>query len=427
MTMTKHRVAEEKTIQYHTSLRSRPIAETLVYAKEYAKKYGITRVTNTTQLDNIGVPVYASIRPDAQEGSLCVSAGKGLRPEEAEIGAYMEALELAMAEPKAEKISVIKATVADVLDGQTRPNAILDFCPKQGFSFELNQPIDCVRAYNLQDQQTYLVPAELGFIPYSKKPYIFGSNSNGLASGNTLMEASLHGILEVIERDIMSFQMVQEDSKIILPESFPENVRQVYNKVKAAGHELILRYAANEFGWPFIIGSIIDGQTKEPMFINGGYGCHFFKNIAMMRAATEAIQSRLSFIHGGRDDLMKGFDLYNKLSWKLKTAMYEDLKKYITDDQAKIDYADIPEKNWRYDNMEGYLQRTLDFLKESGFPHVLRISYTQPEEPLQVLKMIIPKMEFFLNPKALKIGPRLNAYATKIAHRVCGPESHPTV
>lgn len=412
------KVTAEKTIQYHTSLRTRPIEETLVYAKQYAKKYGITRVTDTTRLDNIGVPVYASIRPDAQEGSLCVSAGKGLRPKEAQIGAYMEALELAMVEPRAKKIAIIPATVADVLDSQQRPTAILDFCPKQGFSFTLDQPIDCVKTYNLQDHKTYLVPAELGFVPYHKKPTIFGSNSNGLASGNTVMEASLHGILEVIERDIMSFQMVKEETKIIPPESYPDNVRQIYDKVKAAGHELILRYAANEFGWPFIIGSVIDGQTKEPLFINGGYGCHFNRNIALMRAASEAIQSRLSFIHGGRDDLTKGFDLYKNLPWKLKTAVYDDLKEHIKDDANKIHYADIPEMDWHFDTMEAYLQQTLTFLKARGFDHVLRISYTQPEEPLQVLKIIIPKMEFFLNPKALKIGHRLNEYATKIAHSV---------
>jgi len=420
-------MALEKTIQYHTSLRSRPIEETLVYAKQYAKKYGITRVTDTTRLDNIGVPVYASIRPDAQEGSLCVSAGKGLRPQEAQIGAYMEALELAMVEPRAKKIPIIPATVGDILDGHQRPDAILDFCPKQGFSFESDQPIDSVWTYNLQDQKSYLVPAELGFVPYLKKPNIFGSNSNGLASGNTVMEASLHGILEVMERDIMSFQMVKEETRIIPPESYPDNVLQIHNRVKAAGHELILRYAANEFGWPFIIGSIIDGQTNEPLFINGGYGCHFNRNIALMRAASEAIQSRLSFIHGGRDDLTKGFDLYKDLPWKLKTAVYADLKEHIKDETAKINYADIPEMDWQFDTMEAYLQQTLDFLKARGFEHVLRLSYTQPEEPLQVLKIIIPKMEFFLNPKALKIGHRLNKYATKIAHSIRGAELDETI
>jgi len=283
--------------------------------------------------------------------SLCVSAGKGLRPQEAEIGAYMEALELAMAEPKAKKLKVIPATVASILDGETRPTAILDFCPKYGVEFELNQPIEAVEAFNLQDGKKYLIPAELGFLPYRNKPIYFGSNSNGLASGNSIVEASLHGIIEVIERDIMSFQLVHESTKIIPPHSFPENVKEVYNKVKVAGHELVLRYGTNEFDFPFIIACIIDGTTSEPMFINGGYGCHFLKNIAMMRAATEAIQSRLSYIHGGRDDLINGYNLYKNVDWKVKKAVYDTLEANIKEDKHQISYRDIPEMNWQYDSL----------------------------------------------------------------------------
>ena len=57
-----------------------------------------TRVTDITRLDWAGVPVYASIRPEAYPGSLCVNAGKGVTPLEAQVGAYMEAIEYAFAE-----------------------------------------------------------------------------------------------------------------------------------------------------------------------------------------------------------------------------------------------------------------------------------------------------------------------------------------
>ena len=70
------------TFRYESSIRARAIAQTLEYAKALAAELGITRVTDTTRLDRAGVPVFASIRPGADVGSLCVNAGKGLTLEQ---------------------------------------------------------------------------------------------------------------------------------------------------------------------------------------------------------------------------------------------------------------------------------------------------------------------------------------------------------
>jgi len=89
------------TVRLSSSLRTTPPEVTLARARAVAPSLGITRVTDITRLDRVGVPVYASIRPTAAPGSLCVNAGKGLHPIEAEVGAYMEAIEFALAEPGA--------------------------------------------------------------------------------------------------------------------------------------------------------------------------------------------------------------------------------------------------------------------------------------------------------------------------------------
>ena len=78
-----------------SSLRELPLNETLRRARGMARGLGISRVTDITRLDRVGVPVYVSIRPGAQPGSLCVNAGKGMHPLEAQVGAYMEAIEFA--------------------------------------------------------------------------------------------------------------------------------------------------------------------------------------------------------------------------------------------------------------------------------------------------------------------------------------------
>src|SRR5579862_6644062 len=87
-----------QTLTYSSSLRTVRIEITLSHAIPLAEKLGISRVTDISRLDRVGVPVFASIRPGAQRGSLCVNAGKGLTAAEARVGAAMEAIEFAMAE-----------------------------------------------------------------------------------------------------------------------------------------------------------------------------------------------------------------------------------------------------------------------------------------------------------------------------------------
>ena len=400
-------------IRTNTSLRERSIPDTLLLAKQYAGEYGITRVTNTTYLDNIGIPVYVSIRPDAQHGSLCVSSGKGLHELEAKAGAYMEGLELAFIEPHRNKVPIIKARIKDVLDGKNRQEAILDFCPKIGTTFSLEDPIECVEATDLISGETFLIPAELVFLPYRQGKRYFGSSTNGVSSGNSLTEASFHGILEVIERDIMSFQIVSGSSVKIDPTTYPDNVREIHEKVKRAGHMIDLRYAPNEFDIPFIIATLVDGEREDPIFVNGGYGCHYYKSIAMMRAATEAIQSRLAYIHGGRDDLIDGYRLYEDWNYTQKAARYKSISSIVRKEGSMISTDDISEYSFVSDDLSSYLNDIIEKLKQFGFNHILRVAYTSPEEPIQIIKIIIPKMEFFTL-KMNNVGARLKSYVDNL-------------
>ncbi|MEL6671398.1 MAG: YcaO-like family protein [Bacteroidota bacterium] len=400
-------------ITYHTSLRTRSLEETLKIARSYAKIYGISRVTNTTRLDNIGIPVFASIRPGAHEGSICVNAGKGLREGEAAAGAYMEALELAMVEPQRGLIPMQKMPLRQVWRAPEDPSSLLDLCPKMGVELDLQAEVHAVEAYHLSEQTTYWLPAELAYIPFPSPPHYFGANSNGLASGNSLTEASIHGILEVIERDVSSFQSVREAVAVVDPATYPAAVRELMDKVEAAGHEMVIQYATNEIGLPYFIASILDGQEDNPKFFSSGFGCHLYRDIAMMRAATEAIQSRLTLIHGGRDDVTDMHDLLDEVSYQDKREVFLALRTYLREGKKVIRTEDIPQLEKSYTELESCLADLLRLLRDKGFPDVLRMVFTQPHEPLQVAKLVIPKMEFF-SVQTQKIGPRLRDYAAQV-------------
>src|SRR5215472_9669481 len=124
------------TFRQSSSLRARPIAETLRLAERVGRELGVVRVTDTTRLDRVGVPVFAAIRPAATPLSLCVSAGKGLLVDEARIGATMEAIELAFAEPGRSGVAVVAATVGAL----GLPAA--DFGPRADATLAADQPLD---------------------------------------------------------------------------------------------------------------------------------------------------------------------------------------------------------------------------------------------------------------------------------------------
>src|ERR1700722_11037488 len=103
------------TFRLSSSLRSRSAEESVAIAASIAMSRGVSRVVNTTWLDRIGIPVYASIRPDGIKGTVCVQAGKGFTHAEAKIGAYMEGIELSFAAPGRSQVPWSLVYPADIV------------------------------------------------------------------------------------------------------------------------------------------------------------------------------------------------------------------------------------------------------------------------------------------------------------------------
>jgi len=184
----------------------------------------------------------------------------------------------------------------------------------------------------------------------------------------------------------------------------------------SAGLELMVRYGPNQFGIPFFAATVIDHQTEDPLYINGGFGCHTLPEIALNRAVAEALQSRLTFIHGGRDDLIQDYQRFSGLGFQQRRDTFERAVRQVkASSGGSIHFEAIPYPDWSFESLEQYLRHLLNLLHARGIDHVLSVAFMPAEAPLQVVKIIIPKMEFFTreNPR---IGPRLQAYATNVAH-----------
>ena len=148
--------------------------------------------------------------------------GKGCCRVDAEVGAYMEALEFFFAEPGIGSVSTRWGSAREVAGQERADDAILDFVPLLQREVDLDGPLLLASARDLERGDECAIPAELIFYPASDVGQsLFGSSTNGLASGNSVLEASIQALLELIERDIWSFEFVRCASKLVEASSLP--------------------------------------------------------------------------------------------------------------------------------------------------------------------------------------------------------------
>ncbi|HET6893411.1 MAG TPA: YcaO-like family protein, partial [Pyrinomonadaceae bacterium] len=232
------------------SMRSLAPETTLLYAKQLAAIAGISEVTDITDLDVLGVPVFVSVRPQARGEAF--TFGKGLRPVDAEVGAYMEALEFFFAEPGGGNVSTRWGTARDVAGREHADDAILDFVPLLQREVDLDGALLLVSVQDLESGVERAIPAELIYYPAPDVgESLFGSSTNGLASGNSLLEATIQALLELIERDIWSFEYVRGASKLVETASLPDNVREMVERAERNGLQFKIRTIPNDYGMPF--------------------------------------------------------------------------------------------------------------------------------------------------------------------------------
>jgi ribosomal protein S12 methylthiotransferase accessory factor len=327
----------------------------------------------------------------------------------------MEAIEFAMAEPGASSIEVITATARDVLDGHERQDAILDFCPVARRRIPLDAPLLCVEAEELLSGGKTLVPAELVFLP-SPRPgdcgLYFGASSNGLASGNTVLEATVHGLAEAMERDVDSFLFYRNTSVQVPLETLPPLAAALVEAIRRAGLHLQVRYCDNSFRLPFFSAILYDADSASPFYVNAGMGFHPHRSIALLRALCEAVQSRLTCIHGGRDDLVDWKAQHRDLNEHNRAERASTLWEEMTYASETIAYDTAVDAAERAGTLERCFQALVDALALAGIHKICRVIFTQPDDPLHVVKVIVPGLEE-LNVFSRRVGKRLNAYASR--------------
>lgn len=400
-----------------SSLRSRTAEESLAIVETIAASRGITRVVDTTWLDRIGIPVYAAVRPNANRKSLAVHAGKGFTHAEAKIGAYMEALEFSFAGYGHSDVEYQMVEPQHILDSFNGKLRFVDFCPLTDRKLAPGDRIAAVKGDELlSGLGSVLIPADLAYHMFEENPVpsLYGTSTNGLASGNTLMEATVHAMAEVMERHVNSFHFLDDQTLLVDLTHTSEKIRNMVKRIEAAGLGCALRYCPNEFGLPHFMGFVFENEAEAPVPMAGGHGFHPNREIAAVRALAEAVQSRLSFIHGGRDDLIKRYQWAEKVGREAELNQIRILREACTNAERSIAFYDTPSAE--VTTVKDAQDSMFAALKRVGMEHVVRVRFTHDDYPFQVVKVVIPGCEFF-DRKVRRVGPRLMAMAQSLNSR----------
>ncbi len=374
--------AAEFTLGAH---RSVPPAETLARIEPEKARYGITRVARVTGLDRIGIEVFMVVRPN--QYGLAVTQGKGVTREAARVSGLMEAMEFWHAERP--DLPLRHATARDLARHYRMPP--MAALPLVGAPPSDTVPLFWAMATDLFTGDTVPVPYDLVHACFleddraAESP--FQISTNGLASGNSMLEAATHAASELVERDqIIRFDRREaasrEAARIDLASVDTPYLAELIGRVAAAEMSVALWDMTNAWGVPGYICQIVD-TTAHPGPPGMGAGCHPRRDVAAARAITEAAQSRLTRISGARDDLtgrLFGGAIQTRTLWLNQRAG----EAAEATPQAFASGVDLSASG-----LEAEYLAVLGALRAAGLEMLLAVDLA-PDAPFSVVRLIAP-------------------------------------
>lgn len=369
---------------------------------------GLTRLANVTGLDYVGLPVYMAVRPNSR--SLSVAQGKGLDDESARVSAFMEAVEMAHAEQHTHAVRVETYARMQARERVPQPGLLPQ---DRRTSFRRDREIAWVAGTSIRNGETVWVPHDLVHLDYRVSPRHamsgFMISSNGLASGNHPLEALCAGLYEVIERDATALWRAygsgeRAKRRLRLSGVTDPECRSLLQRLGGSEMSVALWDVTTDIGVASFLCRIREaiGNKRSQMGAFWGSGCHLSRGIALSRALTEAVQSRLTYIAGSRDDL--------------RARDYVEPPQNPILDLA-IDIHEQRAKNRRFDDVpdfcsnsfEADLQQIVSCLEAAHFTEIVTVDLTRPSIGIPVVRVIVPGLEGMNDFCTCRPGPRARA------------------
>ncbi len=379
----------------------------------------VSQVTPYGQLNHTHIHNYASGRNLALQSVSMFwlnhhlrsgNGGKGKTDDQAKMGALGEAIEryCLMYQHNAYTISAS----LDSLPGAIHPNACMNYSETQmahrdainlntakfyeliPAPFDQTEAMDWSPVYSFTEHAFKYLPTIFCYAQYpagdEANLYAY-PDSNGCAAGNTIEEAILQGFLELVERDATAIWWYNRLRRPAVDLTTTNNpyVTEMIQYYQSLGRSLWVLDITSDLGIPvFVAISCLlqpdDGKEK----ILYAFGAHLDATLALERAVIE-LNQLLPLASG---------------------------KKYLTDDQAFIDWLDgetmakneylqpddqVPTKNLQQDypklcepTIYDSIGYCIETAKKQGL-ETLILDLTQPDIGLPVVKVIVPGMRHF--------------------------------
>lgn len=454
--------------KYTTSIsgaltRVRSIQDTLIEIIPLCMKIGVTRISDITFMDRLYIPNYSAILPGTED-SFWVYSGKGTTKSHAKASALMEAIERYSSLSSTYPRTFIQGSylqLSKLHNKVLHPAEVVE--PVNQEYNDKDSIMDFLQGFDLITNEKVLVPAEIVLYRYSPKhPAICAfshSHTNGLASGNVLEEAICHALCEVIERDAVSIadlcvssipynilekiidslkkeenggypvaQIPAEDKFVDDPSIFPdvdiseiaeefEPIKRLVKKFTNAGIPLLIKdITQKDIGIPTFVASSVEWITSDYGYFAKGFGTHPDARIALIRAITEASQTRAANIQGARDDLKKiqyreNDEIY-KRKWQFMPATSSSSStRQKNNNKNIIKFSEI--KTYMNKDILDDINLILYSLKKAGLKRTIIVDLTNPNIGIPVVRAIVPGLETFEVTKSI-MGRRAKEYFKRL-------------
>lgn len=367
----------------HDQDKVRTPLETLVWARERLGRLDLDILTRTLRIDTgrLGIPVYISL---CGEDATRVTGtkkqmGKGATPEQSEASALMELIERfsffhfiqhapfpfhCYGDVASEAISAghLKRSVYDASTPEESCRSFLDAFP-----------LRWVTARSLTRGQDVLIPIDWFYLI---------NEYNGPASGNTMEEAILQSLCEVVERHVGS---VISHERRRTPAIDLESLRdpaaiELVSRFRSQGIELHVSDFSLGTGIPTVGALAYDPSTfpeKSEIIFTAGTTSNPEKSLC--RALTEIAQ-------------LAG-DFQTHTSYKPTLPKYASLEeaRYLMDGSPAVSIHTLP--NLDHDNLRVEIERCVEALERIGL-EVFVVNVTHPELQVPAVYTIIPGAHF---------------------------------
>ena len=385
--------------------RAQAPEDTFRLIRPYLARAGVTRIADVTGLDYVGVPTTLALRPNAP--TMACSSGKGLTLDQAYVSGAMEAFELHAAETAT--LPHIRASYRDLSNTYPMPPVANLWLTRHSL-FSVEWPFYWCLGWDLITQAE--VPVPMAMVGMARNSMVgslraFLASSNGLGAGNSFLEAVTAGLYEVIERDGIACHYHAALNKQQPIPVVPEEILRAYplvagvlEKCDRARVRILVQECVVDTNVPIYNAFAFD-KHDHGVPVTHGYGAHLDPEVALLRAITEALQARLNFIAGSRDDLFRSAYVRVRAGWHDSVNALQFAQTHSPQAKKQVSRAT--------DSFESDILDLLSCIERVGLPNVIVLDLTPPDFPVFVVRVLVPGFEGYMH-HGYQPGPRATAF-----------------